>query len=151
MKSICNLFLTLTLRWPETVSTYFTWLAPLVARLIIGEVFLVSGIGKLNNLDIVTGNFISWGIPMPQVLTPFVAGVEFIGGICLLLGLFTRIFAGTLGVIMIVAIYSALWPEVHSLDTLMGFSETAYLAIFLWLAIAGAGKISVDETLLKKC
>jgi putative oxidoreductase len=151
MKNICNIFLSLTLGWPEKISTYLAWLAPLFARLVVGEVFMVSGWGKLNNLDIVTGNFISWGIPLPQVLTPFVAGAEFVGGILLILGLFTRIAAGMLGVIMIVAIYSALWPEVNSLDTLLGFEETAYLVLFTWIAIAGAGTISVDYLLVKNC
>ncbi len=151
MKNICGTFLKATLLWPEKVSTYLTWLAPLMARLIVGEVFIVSGLGKLNNLEIVTGNFISWGIPLPHVLTPFVAGAEFVGGSLLVLGLLTRISAGMLGVIMIVAIYSALWPQVNSIDTFFGFEEMAYLALFTWLAIAGAGKISVDHWLLKNC
>lgn len=151
MNNTVKAFVAVTLRWPEKVSTYLTWLAPLLARLIVGEVFVTSGLGKLNNLEIVTGNFISWGIPLPHVLTPFVAGAEFVGGILLILGLFTRIAGGMLGVIMIVAIYSALWPEVNSLDTLLGFEETAYLALFTWLAIAGAGKISVDYLITKNC
>ena len=51
---------------------------------------------------------------------------------------------------MIVAIKSALWEQVDSLDTLLGFSETAYLAIFFWLAIAGPGKASIDYLLTRK-
>ncbi len=41
-----------------------------------------------------TENFASWGIPFPHILTPFVSGVEFFGGIFLLLGLMTRVSAG---------------------------------------------------------
>ena len=52
--------------------------------------------------------------------------------------------AGALGVTMIVAIASAKWDEVDSLLTLVGFDESEYLALFLWLAIAGAGSVSVD-------
>ena len=81
------------------------------------------------------------------MLTPFVAGVEFFGGLLLLLGLLTRISAGALGVTMIVAIRSARWGEVDSLETLLGFDETEYLALFLWLAIAGAGSLSLDRLL----
>jgi hypothetical protein len=33
---------------------------------------------------------------------------------------------------------------VDSLETLLGFDEFEYLALFLWLAIAGAGPLSVD-------
>jgi putative oxidoreductase len=130
--------------WPQRVAGHIQWLAPLFARFVVGWVFLWSGWGKLNNLPAITENFVSWNIPFPHVLTPFVSGVEFIGGILLLLGLMTRISAGALAVTMIVAIRSAKWDQVDSLETLLGFDETAYLALFLWLAIAGAGTASLD-------
>ena len=106
---------------PRRVAAYLTWLAPLFARITVGWVFLWSGWGKLHNLAQVIDNFIGWGIPYPQVLTPFVAGVEFFGGLFLLLGFLTRISAGALGVTMIVAIRAAKWAEVDSLETLLGF------------------------------
>jgi putative oxidoreductase len=127
--------------WPERVAAYFAWLGPLVARIVVGWVFLWSGWGKLNDLPIVIENFVGWGIPFPKILAPFVSSVEFIGGILLLLGLFTRVAAVPLAIVMVVAILSAKWDEVDSIETLVGFDETAYLAIFLWLAIAGAGQI----------
>jgi putative oxidoreductase len=133
--------------WPRSVACYLTWLAPLFARITVGWVFLWSGWGKLNNLPQITENFISWGIPFPQFLTPLTSCIEFFGGIFLLLGLFTRISAGALGVTMIVAIKAARWGEVDSLETLLGFDEFEYLALFLWLAIAGPGVLSVDHLL----
>jgi putative oxidoreductase len=142
-----NLLVDWLIGWPERVSRHLNWLAPLFARLVVGWVFLWSGWGKLNNLPQVTENFISWNIPFPHVLTPFVSGVECFGGLFLLLGLLTRISAGALGVTMIVAIKSAKWADVDSLETLLGFDETEYLALFLWLAIAGAGPISIDRLL----
>lgn len=139
--------LDLLIGWPERTSRYFQWLAPLFARLVCGYEFMWSGWGKLNNLPAITENFIGWGIPFPHVLTPFVSGIEFFGGIFLLLGFMTRISAGALGVTMIVAIKSAKWDEVNGLESLLGFDETEYLALFLWLAIAGAGVLSVDHLL----
>jgi putative oxidoreductase len=133
--------------WPERVSRHLGWLAPLFARIVVGWVFLWSGWGKLQNLPAVTENFVGWHIPAPQILAPFVSGVEFFGGLFLLLGLLTRISAGALGVTMIVAIASAKWADVDSLETLLGFDETEYLALFLWLAIAGAGAVSMDALL----
>jgi putative oxidoreductase len=65
----------------------------------------------------------------------------------LLIGLLTRISAGALGFTMIVAIRSAKWGDVDSLETLLGFDEFEYLALFLWLAIAGAGSLSLDHLL----
>src|ERR1700722_1497871 len=133
--------------WPERTARHLEWLAPLFARIVVGWVFLWSGWGKLSNLPATTENFVSWGIPLPPILAPFVSGVEFFGGILLLLGLLTRISAGALGVTMIVAITSAKWDQVDSLETLLGFDETEYLALFLWLAIAGAGRFSIDRLL----
>lgn len=132
---------------PESVARHLGWLAPLFARITVGWVFLWSGWGKLNNLPQVTENFIGWGIPLPHILTPFVSGVEFFGGLFLLLGLLTRISAGALGIVMIVAIKSAKWADVDSLETLLGFDEFEYLALFLWLAIAGPGQLALDSWL----
>lgn len=133
--------------WPRGVAQHLTWLGPLFARITVGWVFLWSGWGKLNDLPRITENFIGWGIPFPHVLTPLTACIEFCGGICLLLGLLTRISAGALGVTMIVAIKAARWSEVDSLETLLGFDEFEYLALFLWLAIAGSGALSLDHLL----
>jgi putative oxidoreductase len=131
--------------WPERTARHLLWLGPLIARVTVGWVFLWSGWGKLHNLPAITENFVSWGIPFPQVLTPFVSGVEFVGGLLLLLGLMTRISAGALAVTMIVAIKSAKWDQVDSLEALLGFDESSYFAIFAWLAIAGAGALSLDN------
>jgi putative oxidoreductase len=133
--------------WPRRVAQHLFWLPPLFARITVGWVFMLSGWGKLNNLPQVTQNFIDWGIPLPHLLTPFTSGVEFFGGLFLLVGLLTRISAGALGITMIVAIRAAKWGDVDSLETLLGFDEFEYLALFLWLAIAGAGKVSLDHWL----
>lgn len=145
-----NVLIRSLIEWPRSVASHLQWLAPLFARIVCGWVFLLSGWGKLHNLPAVTQNFIGWGIPFPHLLTPFVSGVEFFGGLFLLLGLITRISAGALGVTMVVAILSAKWGDVDSLETLLGFDETEYLALFLWLAIAGAGRLSLDFLLERR-
>jgi putative oxidoreductase len=137
----------LLIGWPARIAAYFSWVGPLVARVVIGAVFLWSGWGKLSDLPTVIDNFVGWGIPFPKILAPFVAGVEFAGGILLLLGLFTRLAAVPLVIVMIVAIISAKWDEIDSLETVLEFDESAYLALFLWLAIAGPGPISLDHPL----
>ena len=132
---------------PERLSTYFAWLPPLAARIVVGWTFMWSGWEKLNALPQITQNFIDWGIPFPSVLTPFVSGIEFFGGLLLLLGLFTRIAAVPLVVVMVVAVLSAKLNQVDSLETLLGFEELAYMALFGWLAVAGPGPISLDHLL----
>lgn len=146
MKHLINLLID----WPQRVAQHLQWLAPLFARVVVGWVFLWTGWGKLTHLPLVTENFAGWGIPMPGILAPLVSGVEFFGGIFLLLGLLTRISAGALGVIMIVAVRAVQWDQIDSLQTLLGFEEVMYLAIFLWLAIAGPGVISIDRLIQQR-
>lgn len=135
---------------PERISTsLFGWLPPLFARIVVGWVFLWTGWAKLNNLPQMIQNFTEWGIPFPHILTPFVSGVEFIGGLLLLLGLFTRLAATPLVIVMIVAIISAKLGQIDSLETLLGFEEVAYMALFGWLAVAGPGPVSLDWILQK--
>lgn len=136
--------------WPQHVAQQLYWLAPLFTRIAVGWVFLWSGWGKLTHLPLVTENFGNWGIPAPGLLAPFVSGVEFFGGIFLLLGLLTRVSAGALGVVMIVAIATAQWGDVDSLQTLLGLEETLFLALFLWLAIDGPGSLSLDRLLQER-
>ena len=145
-----NKLIDLLIGWPERVAQHIPWLAPLFARIVVGWVFMWSGWGKLQNLPAITENFAGWHIPAPHILAPFVSGVELFGGLFLLLGLMTRISAGALGITMIVAIASAKWADVDSLEILLGFDETEYLALFLWLAIAGAGPASLDWLLGRK-
>src|SRR5437016_13186691 len=133
---------------PAQIASYFSWAGPLLMRLIVGYTFMLTGWGKLTHLEQVTQNFIGWGIPLPKILTPFVSGVEFFGGAMLILGLFTRIPAAMLAVVMVVAIRSAKWGDVDSLETLLGFEAATYLAAFMWLAICGPGAPSLDRRLV---
>ena len=144
MAFIVNLLILL----PARIASHFAWAGPLIMRLIVGYVFMLTGWSKLNNLPQMIQNFADWGIPFPQVLTPFVSGVECIGGAMLILGLFTRIPAAMLAVVMVVAIKAAKWENVDSLETLLGFEEATYFAAFLWLAIAGPGAASLDRLLV---
>ena len=145
MGFLVNLLISL----PARIASHFAWTGPLIARLIVGYVFMLSGWTKLNNLPVMIERFTEWGIPAPHILTLFVSGVECFGGAMLILGLFTRIPAAMLAVVMLVAIKSAKWGNVDSLETLLGFEEATYFAVFLWLAIAGPGAASLDRLLLR--
>ena len=105
---------------------------------------MLTGWAKLQNLPAITQHFVEWGIPFPHFTTPFVASWECFGGLFLIVGLMTRISGGALAVTMIVAVLSAKLIDVDSLQTLLGFEEATYFAVFTWLAITGAGKASLD-------
>jgi len=80
-------------------------------RIIVAVVFLNEGILKF--LDPATygaGRFASIGIPYPEVTGPFVAGVETLGGLLLLVGLLARPAALVLLVNITVAIFTTKVP-----------------------------------------
>ncbi|HEV7507876.1 MAG TPA: DoxX family protein [Thermoanaerobaculia bacterium] len=128
------------LAWREKTD----WIPPLLARLTLGIIFAESGWGKLHNLPRVIAFFTELGIPAPSIQAPFVAGVEFVGGLLIFIGLFTRIAAIPLSATMLVAIATAKMGDVHSIGDFAGLSEWAYFVLLMWLAWAGAGKVSLD-------
>jgi len=135
---------------PKRVTAHFPWAGPLLARIVVGYVFMLTGWYKLNNLPQMIENFRGWGIPFPEIMTPLVSGIECFGGLFLMLGFLTHISAAMLCGVMVVAIISAKLADIDSLETLLGFEEALYFAIFFWLAVAGAGKASLDYLIGKR-
>jgi putative oxidoreductase len=134
----------------EDLTRRLAWLPPALARLALGVVFVQTGWGKLHSLAQVTEFFRSLGIPAASVQAPFVASVEFVGGLLLIVGLGTRVAALPLAGTMIVAILTAQLPHVHGLGDLLGLVETSYLIVFVWLAVAGPGALSLDHLLVRR-
>ena len=126
--------------WSRDFARLFTWLAPLAARIVVGVVFAHSGWGKLHDLPKITQYFCEWGIPAPEFFTPLTAGVEFAGGLLLLVGLLAASPPCRLMITMVVAIIAAKLGDIHnSVVTFLGFEEVSYFVMFAWLAIAGTG------------
>ena len=127
-----------------------SWLPQAVARLALGWVFVQSGWGKLHDLPRVIGYFTSLGIPAPHLQAPFVAGVELVGGLLLLGGLFTRIVSIPLAMTMVVALLTAKRPDIATAGDLYGTVEFLYLLGLGFLAAFGAGLLSLDEILVRR-
>jgi putative oxidoreductase len=125
-------------------------LPPLLARLTVGTVFLQSGWGKLHDLEKVIGYFTDLGIPYPTVQAPFVATVELVGGLFLLLGFATRLSCIPLIATMVVAIATALAPDLASWTDIFSLSEFLYIVLMTWLFLSGPGPFSVDQIIRKK-
>lgn len=132
------------------LTTKLDWVAPLVARITLGVLFISTGWGKVHDLDKVTGFFTELGIPAPHLNAVMVSFVELIGGSLLLLGLASRLAALPLLASMAVAILTAQRENVHGLPDLFGLVEWTYLALLLWVAFAGPGKASLDHLLTNK-
>lgn len=126
------------------------WLPPTAARITVGWVFIESGWGKLHNLEGVVKFFTDLGIPAPHLQAPFIAGIEFLGGALLVLGLATRFAALPLVGVMTVAILTALRDQIGSLSDLFGLAEFCYVVILSGLAVFGAGPLSLDARLRRR-
>lgn len=132
-------------------------IAALVSRLVIGWAFFMTGKGKLANFDGTVKYFGEIGIPMPELNAGFIGTLEMVGGLCLMLGLGTRVFAALLSCTMIVALMtadravflSALGIGEPSDKGLMDVTPIPFLLPLLWLVAYGAGEISVDRILFK--
>ena len=76
------------------------------------------------------GRFLRIGIPYPDLMGPFVGVVEIVCGTLIILGLFTRLAAIPLIVIMIVAIISTKVPILLGQDFLdFSFAQPAALRL----------------------
>lgn len=121
----------------------------------VGAVFLSEGIQKfLIPEDVGAGRFAKIGLPMPEVLAPFVGSVEICCGVLVLLGLVTRLATLPLLTIMGVALYttklpilmkSGFWKMAH--DSRTDFSMVMGC---LFLLIVGAGVWSLDAWLSRR-
>jgi len=133
----------------------FDELGPLVLRLGAGIVFLVYGVGKVFNagpeaqgIDGFAGFLTSLGVPAPQLFAWVVGLVELVGGIALILGALTRVFAVLLGIDMIFAI--VLWHLPKGWSYQDGGFEYPLLLLFVsvTLLLVGPGRLALDTTLL---
>ena len=119
----------------------------LLVRLFVGNFFFETGIGKVQNLDVMTERFIEWGIPFPAFNAALSGYTELIGGALLLLGLATRAACVPLFINMVVAVLTVKLAAVSSLSDFVELDEPLYALSFLWLFFQGPGPVSIDHLL----
>ena len=119
--------------------------APLPLRVIAGVGFMIHGLPKILEIGKTQGSFMNMGLP--HDLAILIGLLEFIGGLAILLGVFTRIAAGLLAIQMIGAIILVKLSK----GFIDGFElDLLYLAIMVNLLITGPGFLSIEKNLLKR-
>lgn len=119
----------------------------LLFRLFIGiTMAFAHGLGKLPPNEQLIGGVAAIGFPAPLVFAWMAALSEFLGGLCLAAGLFTRYAAAFLGFTMAVAAF-----VVHAQDPFQT-KEMALLYLFacVLLFFCGAGSYSFDRKIRNK-
>jgi putative oxidoreductase len=123
----------------------------LAVRLYWGWQFMQTGWGKLTNIGKVIHFFTDLGIPAPALNAYFVSGLEFGGGLLLVLGLGSRLIALPLVIDMMVAYIladrEALFSIISNPDKFTAAAPYTFLVASLLVLIFGPGKLSLDTLL----
>ncbi|WP_298679715.1 DoxX family protein [uncultured Lentibacter sp.] len=116
--------------------------ALLIARIFMGLLFLMAGLGKLGNVEGFAGYLASGGLPAfltwPAIL------FEIVAGLLLVAGFFTRYTALALAAFCLASglLYHFDPSDQNQMTNLL--KNIALAGGFIALAIAGAGKFSLD-------
>lgn len=126
-------------------------IALLVLRLAAGFSFFMHGYQKVFTTGVggVTQGFTQMGIPLPGIAAPFISFLELAGGLALMIGVLTRVFAFLLACDMFVAT-----TLVHMENGYLGRGgmELTFLLgmMMLALVLAGAGAFSADAAIARR-
>lgn len=123
----------------------------LILRVVVGLSFALHGWQKFNEFTIAAtqASFRKIGVPLPEVAAPAVATLELAGGVALILGLLTRVFAALLTLDMLGAMFLVHLPNGFFVSD-NGIELVLLLAAAsLEFALAGAGRYSADNKLLR--
>lgn len=130
---------------PNPSSTVTRDLALLVLRVALGAIFIAHGGQKLFWFGIAgtTEAFLQMGVFLPAVTAPAVSAMELFGGLALVAGVFTRLAAAGIAVVMLGAMVMVHLPAGFFLPNGIEFALMNFAAAVA-LALMGGGTYSVD-------
>ena len=134
--------------------------AILLVRVSLGLFFAISGANKLfvaGGTKPVYDTLVKAKVPFPRQTAYFVAGVEFVCGSLLTVGVLSILAGVALLIDMSVAILTSATSTMPKglrplnwLDDFLYLPEVLYVLFFIWLICSGPGKFSVDYWLASK-
>ncbi|SFG45740.1 putative oxidoreductase [Duganella sp. CF458] len=117
---------------------------PLIGRILMAAIFVMSGIGKIANPAGTIGYISAMGLPFPELGLAAAIGIEVVGGVLLVAGLYTRPVALALAAFSIVTglIFHSAIADQNQMIHLM--KNLAMAGGLLQIAAFGAGTLSLD-------
>jgi putative oxidoreductase len=117
---------------------------PLVGRILISAIFLLSGISKITAPAAMIGYIASAGLPLPQAGLAIAIVIEIAGSIALILGFHTRWTAAILAIFTL-ATALAFHNKLGDQDQFIHFFKNIAMTGGLLQVVAfGAGRFSLD-------
>ncbi|MES2425573.1 MAG: DoxX family protein [Bacteroidota bacterium] len=146
------------------MNTKYHQYAPLILRLVVGYGFAAHGWAKIIRGPAGLEKLLTQtGIPLPHLSSLILPYIELLGGLAILLGIFTTIIATPLICTMVVAVITIHFKFGFSTVNTIGLTSTGpkfgppgyeinllYIAGLLSLMLTGAGVFSVDDWLIKR-
>lgn len=123
---------------------------PLVGRILIALIFVLSGFGKITGFEGTVGFIASKGVPLPELAAIGSIIVELGGGIMLVLGWKARWAAAAMFVFTALAalIFHNFWavPADQAQNQMIHFMKNiSMLGGLLYVVVHGSGPISIDN------
>lgn len=123
-----------------------------VGRLLLALMFILSGFGKLGNIEGTAAFIASGGLPAPTLLAAAVGALELFGGLALVVGYRVRLVGLALGLFTMAAsvVFHAYWsaPAAQQYVTQLLFMKNISVAGgMLLISALGAGPLSIDARL----
>jgi len=122
---------------------------PLVGRVLIALIFVISGFGKIKGFDGTVGLIASKGLPLPQVAAVVAIIIELGGGLMLIAGWKARWAAAAMLVFTALAalFFHNFWamPPDQAQNQMIHFMKNiSMMGGLLFVLVHGSGPISVD-------
>lgn len=126
-----------------------------IGRILLGLIFLISGIGKIGKFAAVAGFMSSKGMPMSELLLVGTIALEVFGGLAIIIGWKARWAAAAIFLFLIPTtfIFHPFWnadPASYQNQLNHFLKNLAIMGGMLYVVLLGAGTLSVDHGVGRK-